>query len=75
MNALPSVTMAADPREATHALLAHVQQQWERQRAEADAGRRQAIVSALAAGLSTAEIGRAMGISAARVQQIRDDTR
>lgn len=65
----------ADPHAATRALLALAQQQWERRRDEADRDRREAVLAALAAGLSASEIGRALGISHTRVIQISHDTR
>ena len=68
-------TMAADPHEATRALLMLAQQEWESGRAEVDARRRRVVLAALEAGLSASEVARAMGMTHTRVLQISRDTR
>ena len=76
MSALPlSATSPADPTAATRALLAHAQEEWVRQRDEADAARRRAVTAALDAGMTLNEVADAMGVSRNRVFQIKHDTR
>lgn len=76
MSALPLSTMSpADPADATRALLAHAQEEWVRQRDEADAARRRAVTAALDAGMTLNEVADAMGITRGRVFQIKRDTR
>lgn len=74
MTALPLSSMRGDPTAATRALLALAQQEWERERVEADRKRRAAVEAALTAGLSTVEVGKAMGLSHVRIGQIVRDT-
>ncbi len=74
MTALALTPVKPDPTDATRALLALAQQQWERDHAEADRKRLSAVLAARAAGLSDQQIADAMGLSRPRVQQIRRDT-
>lgn len=75
MSALPLSTMSpADPTAATRALLAVAQEEWVRQRDEADAARRRVVIAALDAGMAPTQIAGAMGLTRGRVYQIKDDT-
>ena len=62
--------------------LSRAQEVWEAERAaaeaaraEADSKRQRVVVTALDAGISVGEIARAMGLSPARIYQIRDGRR